>query len=145
NRSRIAKRYERVFSNAMKRHLKKETQDIREAVRRHLGERDVATFELWLEEYYRDNEDLKKRMKPMFLALAEIIYEEASAEVGKRKKMPEEARKFMDEYLETFAVRYAESSKGQLRALVRQAFDEGLRSEERRVGKECRSRRWRER
>src|SRR5690606_41888696 len=91
--------------------------DLREAVRRHLGERDVATFELWLEEYYRDNEDLKKRMKPMFLALAEIIYEEASSEVGKRKKMPEEARKFMDEYLETFA-----------------------RSEERRVGKECRAR-----
>ena len=58
------------------------------------------------------------------------IYEEASAEVGKRKKMPEEARKFMDEYLETFATRYAESSKGQLRALVRQAFDEGLDPED---------------
>jgi len=130
NRSRLAKRYERVFSNAMKRHLKKETQDIREAVRRHLGERDAATFELWLEEYYRDNEDLKKRMKPMFLALAEIIYEEASSEVGKRKKMPEEARKFMNDYLETFATRYAESSKGQLRALVRQAFDEGLDPED---------------
>lgn len=130
NRARLAKRYERVFSNAMKRHLKKETQDIREAVRQHLSERDAATFELWLEEYYRDNEDLKKRMKPMFLALAEIIYEEASSEVGKRKKMPEEARKFMDEYLETFATRYAESSKGQLRALVRQAFDEGLDPED---------------
>src|SRR5690606_21457621 len=108
----------------------KETQDIREAVQQHLGERDATTFEIWLEEYFRDNEDLKRRMKPVFLSLAEIIYEEASSEVGKRKKMPEDARKFMDEYLETFAVRYSESSKGQLRALVRQAFDEGLDPEE---------------
>lgn len=130
NRARLAKRYEQAFSNAVKRHLRKEVADIRKAVKEHLSERDATTFELWLEEYFGDNEELKKRMKPAFLSLAEIIYEEASKEVGKKSKMPEDVRKFMDEYLETFAIRYNESSKAQLLALVRQAFEEGLEPED---------------
>lgn len=130
NRSRLAKQYRRVFSNAVKRHLRKEMKDIREAVQKHLGQRDIATFNVWLEEYFGNREDLKRRMKPVFMALAEVIYQEAASEVGKKQKMPDKARQFMDEYLETFAIRYSESSKGQLRQLVKKAFDEGLDPEE---------------
>ncbi|MEV9641757.1 phage portal protein [Mammaliicoccus sciuri] len=126
NRSRLAKRYEQVFSNAVKRYLIQEAADIREAVTKHLGTRDSATFEVWLDEYYGGNEALKKRMKPAFLSLAEIVYEEASKEVGDKKTFTDEARQFMDKYLEAFAERYSGSSKGQLAKIVRDSFDEGL-------------------
>src|SRR5699024_562651 len=99
NRNRLAKRYRQVFSNAYKRYLKQEIKDIREAIDKHLTERDAVTFELWLEDYYEDNEALKKRMKPAFLSLAEIIYEESSKEVGDEQEFTDEAREFMDEYL----------------------------------------------
>lgn len=126
NRSRLAKRYEQVFSNALKRYLKKEVADIREAVHKHLSERDSATFEVWLDEYYGDNEALKKRMKPSFLSLAEIVYEEASKEVGDKQKFTDGARSFMDEYLDAFSKRYSGSSKGQLRKLIGDSYDNGL-------------------
>lgn len=126
NRSRLAKRYEQVFSNALKRYLKQEVTDIREAAIKHLNERDSTTFEIWLDEYYSDNEALKKRMKPAFLSLAEIVYEEASKEVGDMQKFTDEARAFMDKYLDTFALRYSGSSKGQLNKIVREAYEENV-------------------
>lgn len=130
NRARLAKQYEQVFSNAAGRHLRQEVKDVRDAVKAHLSTRDVTTFGIWLDEYYRDNEPLKKRMKPVFLALAEVIYEAASGEVGEKGKMPDDVRAFMDEYLEAFAKRYNGSSKGQITALVRRAQDEGMEPEE---------------
>lgn len=126
NRSRLAKRYEQVFSNVYKRYLKQEVKDVREALEKHLNERDSNIFELWLDEYYSDNEALKKRMKPVFLSLAEIVYEESSKEVGDKKTFTNEARKFMDEYLEAFAQRYSGSSKGQLSKIVRESYENNL-------------------
>lgn len=126
NRSRLAKRYEQVFSNAIKRYLKQEVSDIREAVQQHLSVRDSTTFESWLDDYYGDNEALKKRMKPAFLSLAEIVYEESSKEVGDKKTFTNDARQFMDKYLDSFAERYAGSSKGQLNKIVRESYDDGL-------------------
>lgn len=130
-RSRLAKKYEQVFFDAIKKHLRNEIIDIKEAVKKFLGQRDLATFEVWLDDYYGNNEALKKQMKPAFTALAEIIFEEATFEVtGTKEKLSDDARQFMDEYLETFAYRYNDSSQGQLRYLVKKAMDEGLDIEE---------------
>lgn len=126
NRSRLAKRYEQVFSNALKRYLKQEVADIREAVKKHFGERDSTTFEAWLDDYYGENVALKKRMKPSFLSLAEVVYEESSKEVGDKSEFTDEARSFMDKYLNSFAQRYAGSSKGQLNKIVRESYESDL-------------------
>lgn len=123
NRARIAERYRGVFSDAHKRYLKQEIKDIKEAIDKHLSERDAVTFELWLEEYYADNEEIRKHMKPAFLSLAEVIYNEASKEVGEDKEFDEEAKEFMEKYLESFSKRYSGSSEGQLRKVVREAYE----------------------
>ncbi len=125
-RTRLVRQYEKVFANSAARYVKQETKDIREAMEKYLSERNIVNFEIWLDEYFANREALKKRMRPAFMALAEVIYEEASEEVGKKTdKMPDEAKKFMDEYLDAFSKRYNGSSKGQIKALVRRAQNEG--------------------
>ncbi len=127
NRSMMARRYEKVMHDAAARVVKSEVRDIRRAVNKHLKERDSTDFLVWLEDYYEKMPDrVNRTMLPVFSTFTDMIQAEAAKEVGAAEGMTPELEQFVNDYTESFSGRYVGSSRGQLRALARDAPQEGL-------------------
>jgi len=125
NRSMLTKRFESVVSDAVARIVKGEASDVKRAVKKHFKERDSTDFYLWMEEYYKKLPDrVKRTMLPVFYTLTELIQVEAAKEVNGQPL--DNMADWVDGYADRYGVAYAQSSHGQLRALVRDAQAEGL-------------------
>jgi len=136
-RARTAKSYERVFRDAAARVVKRETQDIRKAARKYLGERTAGDFIAWLKDFYGTfPEYIQRQIKPAAEGLMEAIGPLAADEVNGQPDM-QELEKFVDDYMTAFDKRYTDSSKGQLEEIVggnRESQEEALEAVEARLG-----------
>jgi HK97 family phage portal protein len=116
DRRTLAQRHEALFQDAATRIVKREVKDIKRAVKSHL--RDSRDFGGYLDEYYAKAPTwIRQTMMPVFVSLAEMTKAQASAEVDYDGDV--DVGEFVNDYAETFAARYAGSSRGQLLALVR--------------------------
>ena len=124
HRQRVAQSYRRVFEDAAKRIVERETNNIRRAVRKYLRQRSAGSWQTWLDDFYRDfPEYIGKQIGPAVHSLAEAIQPIAAEEVNGLPGMTPEIEKFIKEYIDAFDARYVQSSKGQLEALVRDAIE----------------------
>lgn len=126
HRARVAKSYERLFKGAAEKIVDREKSNLIRAVNKHLGERSYETFQDWLEDFYRDFPGyINRQIEPIVQGLAEAIQPLAAEEINGDTKMTPELEKFLDEYKAAFAARYVKSSKGQIRAIMDEAAQQG--------------------
>lgn len=125
HRQQVAQSYRKVFEDSAQRIVSREANNIRKAVRKHLSERSMDTWQIWLDDFYRDfPEYIGKQIAPAIHSLAEAIQPIAAEEINGLPEMTPEIEKFIKEYIDTFNTRYVKSSKGQIEAIVRDAVDE---------------------
>lgn len=124
---RIAKSYQRVFEDAARRVVVREKQDILRKARKTLTERSADDFLAWLQEFYLQAPVWMKRIiMPTLLSYAEAIQAAAADEVGAEVGMTEELEQYMDGYADIWARDYIQSSQGQLEAVLRDTYEQGL-------------------
>lgn len=115
-RYKVAKSYQSVFEAAGERIVAREVKNLRKEIKKQLGERSVTQFKDYLTDFYRDfQEFIARQIKPAVASLSDAIVPLAQEEVGDTDV---DTSAFVNEYADTFAYRYAESSQGQLESLL---------------------------
>ena len=122
-RHKTAQAYRKLFETAGAEIVKREKSHVFKAAREHLTQRSVITWNEWLDSFYREyGSYVMRKIKPVVQEMIEAITPLAAHEVN---QIPELADKgFADKYVEIFARQYTGSSKGQLKQVVRKAFDD---------------------
>ncbi len=126
SRLRIARSHRRLFVNAVERLVRREAAEVTAAAERHLNRRDAASFLTWLREYYQGFGAVATRtLLPVLLAFADVVLDDAAAEIGSDDPMAEALQDFIAGIARTFGEHYAGQSLGQLAQQVRLAEDRG--------------------
>lgn len=124
HRAALAKRYERLFEDAGARIVSREVKDLKRAAKKMLKERDSTDFLLYLEDYYRKAPEwIARTILPVLLSLGEAVRDVAAQEVGID---PVDTSEWLSGYAERYGTQHANSSEGQLRALITRAQTEVL-------------------
>ena len=118
----IQRSYRRVIRDAMSRVIRREKQDIMRGAEKHLrkargkGEtRTTETLADFIAEFYSRHEEFtREAITPAFTALAEAIGAESMRELGKTWEWNDELDAWMVAYIEAFANRHSNQSRGQL-------------------------------
>ena len=111
-----------AFVGSYERIVKREKSNVLRAAKKHMSERTEDSFLLWLEEFYRDfPEYVAKELRAVIQALTGAITPLASEQVGFDDP---DVREVMEQHLQFTARRYAESSRQQLGALIRDNVEE---------------------
>ncbi len=125
-RQRLAKAYRGIFVDATRRILRREINDISNQAKKLLSERSREQFEEWLEVFYEEHKAfVRKHMRPAFATYGEVVSVAVGDEVALPDDVAAELDSFIDEYVETFAARYVQSSEGQIKAVLRRAIIDG--------------------
>ncbi|MEZ4714293.1 MAG: phage portal protein [Caldilineaceae bacterium] len=120
SRQRLANSYIRLYEDVATRVIRREANDMRRAVEKHLRKRSLDSFREWLAEFYRDFPAvLIESFLPLMLALAEQVTGSVADEVDVDDPgLNDELRAFVDGYLEKFANGWVASSQNQVNALI---------------------------
>jgi len=126
SRQRLANSYVRLYQDVATRVVRRESNDMRRAVKTHLRKRSLDSFREWLSEFYAEFPAvLTESFLPLMLALAEQVTGSVSDELDVDDPgLNEELRAFVDEYLQQFAAHWAASSEKQINALIETAAEE---------------------
>lgn len=115
-KNRLRTRYGGMFLNAADKIVQREARAIERAVGKHLEQRSKEDFNLWLDEFYDDlPTHILREFRALYASYGEAVFEA----VSDGAEMPAEIEAFISAYQAGFAARYVSSSKGQLRALLR--------------------------
>lgn len=126
NRLRLTARYRRLFVEATGRLVRREIADVRSALEHHLTRRDAQSFIAWARDYYRDFGPIAARtLGPVMAMFADVILEDAAAEIGSDDPQGTELQAFVAEIARAFGEHYAGQSLGQIQQQLRLAEEEG--------------------
>ena len=118
-RDKIKKTYHRLFVSAAERVVNKETIALKRAIKKHLGERNLRSFEEWVGEFYGGlKNDIKKSFMQVLRSFAEAIQEDTANVIGVDVGLTAELESFMRGYLGRYSQRHIDSSIGQLKSLI---------------------------
>jgi len=122
-RMRVRKSYEPLFIDAFQRIVHREVRDHRNAIKKFLGERTVAEFEVYLTGYYEKlPQAIRQTMTPVVSAYARAMFDAVGAEVGVAAWTPE-----MDlavtRYVSTLEAHYSAGGLAQMNAIIRDNAD----------------------
>ena len=118
-RTRIKKAYHRLFVAAAERIVNKETIALKRAVKKHLGQRNLGSFQDWIEEFYGDfPANIKSAFLQVIRSYAEEMQAATASEIGVEVGLSAELDAWIREYADRFSERYVESSLGQLRQII---------------------------
>ena len=136
NRFAVTQSYKSVFEDAAARVVRREKEKVLAEAKKHLTTRDRFNFYDWLDRFYEQEfpDYFKRQMKAPIKSLAVAIKELAEKEVDAENI---DINEIIEEYLDAFTVRYSNSSRGQLKRLVEDAYSEAeneLEAVEARVG-----------
>lgn len=128
-RNRLRSRYLILIRQQMARIVRREVVDVTRKVKKWLGQRDTVDIQQWLEEYYGDDHRafIENNYRPTVQAYVEDVYAIARDEVdigNMEDELRAEIEKFTAEYIAWYAERHAQSSLGQLKALIRDATED---------------------
>lgn len=119
-KNRTAHSFETMFADAEKRIVKREINDIKRALKQHLNKRSQDSFISWLDTFYDNFPDfIRQQMEPVIRTLASSVHDIVEEELGEEIESSEEINQFVIDYVMAFTARYIGSSKGQLKALMR--------------------------
>jgi len=120
-RIRIQRSYRGVLADAMRRVVRRDVQQIRAAMKKHL--RTKGSLADWLVEYFADTEYARRQLLPVFESLAEAIGPELSQEVESEWDMNEGLRHWVEAYVATAAEFHANGARDEISALLESGED----------------------
>lgn len=121
-KSRISDSFKPMFRDAERRIVKREINDIKRAIKDHLNKRSASSFVNWLDSFYDNFPDfIRQQMETVIHTLAGTIHDVVEEELGQDIELSSDIDQFVREYVLAFTARYIGSSKGQLKALIRDA------------------------
>lgn len=83
DRKRLTKTYRRVFQEVAGQVIRRETRDLRDALKKSFGQRSYEGWTAFLDEYYRNIETyLKQKMGPVTETYAELVTQAMERELG---------------------------------------------------------------
>ncbi|MFN8493833.1 MAG: phage portal protein [Caldilineaceae bacterium] len=127
NKQKLARSYQPLMADVAGRVVRRECNDVRRAVDKHLRKRSAADFRAWLVRFY---DDFPVVVRDNFQAIMETYGAQvATATADELKKvdqgLTEELHKFIDRYLNDLANGHAASSRNQLLKLLEDAAQTG--------------------
>jgi len=130
-RNRMASSFKPMLEDAGKRIVRRERNDIKRALKDHIGKRSQTSFLTWLENYYENFPDfIRTQIQPVLQSLSDSIKTAVEEELGTELEMNAENERFVRNYALAFASRHTGSSLGQLRALINDAEDDEIAYDE---------------
>jgi HK97 family phage portal protein len=125
-RRRLAQSHRPMFRDVAHRLIRREAQDIRAAMRRHLQRRSIEDFRTWLWDYYQNTipATVQDRMYAPVRSLVEAISIEAADEVNSDPLPDEDVDLFVREYVEVMSFRYAGDSRARILARINKVLSE---------------------
>lgn len=130
-RHRLMLAHQGLYRDVAGRIVRREIQDVRGAMQKMMRAqthgRDVGSFSLWLEEFYRDHvQFVGQAMRPLVRAYGEVVAAEALDEVGQDPQVTPEVESWMDGYVDAYAARHAGISEARIREVIREALAAGI-------------------
>lgn len=118
DRKKTADGFRAAFEDAAARVVRRETEKIRSALKKHLAQRDRAGFETWMGQFYSQEfpEYLRVQMQPVVSSLAQAVSIQAAREIDYDKDF--DPADNVQQYLEAYTARYTGSSQGQIKQLL---------------------------
>jgi len=118
------KKIESYFRGIIKDHadhiVTKEVKAVKKALQKQFQEKDLTSFNEWLDGFYDDLRDfIRKRMAPVIIPFGEAIFDAAKREVDV-SDIEDDLSTFIEEYLNAGIGRYINSSIGQIRKLMKE-------------------------
>lgn len=99
-RQQMAASYRRTIEEAARRLVNREVNDVRNAARKRLGQRSVADFESWLNDFYADfGHVAREYLMPTMQTLGELTRDDVEREIDQR---------WPDDELETWVYNYVD-------------------------------------
>ena len=121
-RDRITRQFYPLFFQAAERIVNLEGNAVKNKVAKFRKLRAVSDMESWLDDFYNGMPDkIKRELGPVIKSFSDAIIEESMSEMGLEDV---DLDKFVNDYIDTYALRHTSSSLGQLRALLKDGIDE---------------------
>ncbi len=115
-----------TYQDVAERVLRREVQDVGDAARKHLKRGDYGSFSVWMEEFYREHiAFMVRNFDPLAQSYGELIAGAVADEIGQELWDTDEARAWVQSYLDAFAARHSQISEARLRKAAREALDSG--------------------
>lgn len=128
-RLKLINAWQSVFEKDIQRAVDIEVNDTRKAAVKHLERRDQQSFYQFLEDYYQDSGEFDSKLRSAvagtFTTYALEQAKEAGLEVDSEWDQADRDQ-FVQAYIDTFALRYRESSRAQLESVAAEAISDGV-------------------
>jgi len=104
-----------------------EVRAIRKAIKETLGEKGVGDLQVWMDRFYPTfSERVDVASAPLLTSYADAIQPIALQEIGSEVDVSVQYNRFTADYRESFVKRHVDGSKGQLRAVIKDAEEQHL-------------------
>lgn len=126
-RQRLMRAYRPVLQDALARIARREVNDIRRAMKKHLGRRSQETFNSWLEAYFREEvpEVWALNMAPALRGYFEAVVPAVQEEVGSEQDILPQLEPQLADYIDSHARRHAALTRMAVQAVVTEAAASG--------------------
>jgi len=122
NRKAVSIRFKPVFAGITKDILKREKREVMKIAIRTLGQRTIEDFEAEIDDYYtKAFPFVRGQFARAYIPYAEAIYPIAADEVNAAGEPDFAFEQYRDQYIDNAALHYTNSSRGQLKAVAREA------------------------
>ena len=118
-RQRLQRAQMSVYADVAGRLLRRQANDIGNAAKKMLGQRDMNEFDLWLRDYFRDLRGVASdSFAPIADAYSSMVVAQALDEIGGEEIDEVRLQGFVAAYLSTFAVRHTARNEEKVRRLL---------------------------
>jgi HK97 family phage portal protein len=126
-RQKLARDYIPLFSDVASRLVRREVNDVRRAVNKHLRKRSIGDFRTWLAEFYDEFAGVvAEAFGPLLRTYATAVATDVAAELDKEDPgLTDALVDFIGRYLASVGEGHAASSRNQIEALITDAESEG--------------------
>lgn len=127
SKQKLARDYVPLFGDVAGRMVRREVNDVRRAINKHLRKRSVSDFREWLLTFYAEFVGiLVEGFTPLLQTYAAQVATATADELGKDDPgVTDELKEFIERYLAAVAEGYTASSRNQIEALITDAEAEG--------------------
>lgn len=127
--------FEELFKEATGRVVRREAEQVRKAAKKHLGQRNLRSFDDWLDQFYeKDFPDfIQKQFLPVLMGMSSIVFNQALAEVNAQDPADGNLQQNVETYSTVLAQQYAGKSQNQLKNVVQENPDDPHGAIEQRV------------
>jgi HK97 family phage portal protein len=125
-RRKLTQAYKKKFDAYGENIVALEVKSIREAIEKHLSERNSIDFFAWLDSFYSEfKQDIERSAAPLLSSYADALLPVAKEEIQSEADIDTEYQRFQHDYKEVFVSRHIDSSVGQIKNVVSEAQQNG--------------------